>query len=68
MSKCRFSASAAGYGVEATEKLGVEAGDNTLAVAVLPVDQQLNLKCMAKAIGAKKFSHYLVGKGHIGWI
>ena len=58
-------ASAASYGLEAAEKLGVaaarvfktlvvDAGNNTLAVAVLPVDKQLNLKCMAKAISAKK--------------
>ena len=55
----------ASYGMEAADKLGVapqrvfktlvvDAGDKALAVAVLPVDQQLNLKLMAKAIGAKK--------------
>ena len=58
-------ANAASYGLEAAEKLGVEAarvfktlvvdaGNKTLAVAVLPVDQKLNLKLMATAIGAKK--------------
>ena len=51
--------------MEAADKLGVtpqrvfktlvvDAGTKALAVAVLPVDQQLNLKLMAKAIGAKK--------------
>ena len=55
----------ASYGMEAAYKLGVtpqrvfktlvvDAGNRVLAVAVLPVDQQLNLKLMAKAIGAKK--------------
>tara|TARA_B100000780_G_scaffold246796_1_gene191488 strand:+ start:1462 stop:1941 length:480 start_codon:yes stop_codon:yes gene_type:complete len=55
------------YGKEAAEKLAVvarrvfktlvvDAGNNTLAVAVLPVDQQLNLKLMAKAMGVKKIS------------
>ena len=53
------------YGMEAADKLGVapqrvfktlvvDAGNKALAVAVLPVDQQLNLKLMAKAIGVKK--------------
>jgi Cys-tRNA(Pro)/Cys-tRNA(Cys) deacylase len=51
--------------LEAAEKLAVEpqrvfktlvveADNETLAVAVLPVDRQLNLKLMAKAIGMKK--------------
>ena len=55
----------ASYGMEAADKLGVapqrvfktllvDAGNKALAVAVLPIDQQLNLKLMAKAIGAKK--------------
>ena len=55
----------ASYGMEAADKLGVapqrvfktlvvDAGNTTLAVAVIPVDQQLNLKLMATAIGAKK--------------
>ncbi len=56
---------AASYGLEAATKLGVDADivfktlvvethANTLAVALLPVGHQLNLKRMAKAIGAKK--------------
>ena len=59
------TAKVASYGREASDKLGVppqrifktllvDAGNKTLAVAVLPVDQQLNLKLMATAIGAKK--------------
>ena len=58
-------AKASSYGLEAAEKLAVEpqrvfktlvveADNETLAVAVLPVDRQLNLKLMAKAIGMKK--------------
>lgn len=58
-------AKAVSYGLEASKKLGVnparvfktlvvDAGNHSLAVAVLPVHQQLNLKQMAKAIGTKK--------------
>jgi Cys-tRNA(Pro)/Cys-tRNA(Cys) deacylase len=61
------ASSAVSYGMEAAQKMGVvsqrvfktlvvDAGNKRLAVAVLPVDQQLNLKLMAKAIGAKKAS------------
>ncbi|PIE45303.1 MAG: Cys-tRNA(Pro) deacylase [Gammaproteobacteria bacterium] len=56
---------ATSYGLEAAERLGVAAervfktlvvssDKNKLAVAVLPVNQTLNLKKMAKAIGTKK--------------
>lgn len=53
------------YGLEAAEKLGLppaqvyktlvaELADTTLVVAILPVDQQLSMKLLAKAAGAKK--------------
>ena len=55
------------YGLEASEKLGIEEErvfktlvvmlqDKTLAVAVIPVSCMLNMKQMAKALGAKKCS------------
>lgn len=61
---------ASSFGLEAVEKLGLNAdqvfktlvvaidskgaSDKSLVVAVLPVDQQLNMKAIAKAAGAKK--------------
>lgn len=53
------------YGLEAAEKLGVEAqqvfktlvietDSQSLAVAILPVNTTLNIKKMAKALGVKK--------------
>ncbi len=55
------------YGLEAAETLGLDpqqvfktllvslaGGENKLAVAIVPVDSQLDLKGMAKASGAKK--------------
>ena len=55
----------ASYGTEAAEKLAVtsqqvfktlvvDTGHGVLAVALVPVDQQLNLKLLAKALGVKK--------------
>ena len=53
------------YGLEASEKLGIspeqvfktlvtELGDGSLAVAIIPVNQMLSLKLLAKAAGVKK--------------
>jgi len=55
------------YGLEAAEKMEVNASrvyktlvvsspSNTMAVAVLPVNDMLNMKAMAKALGWKKAS------------
>jgi Cys-tRNA(Pro)/Cys-tRNA(Cys) deacylase len=57
--------SATSFGLEAAEKLAVnaemifktlvvETEDNTLAVAIVPVDKQLNLKSIAKSLPCKK--------------
>ncbi len=57
--------SAESYGLEAAEKIGVEAarvfktlvvdiGDKNLVVAILPVTAMLSLKAIAKAVKAKK--------------
>ena len=56
---------AASYGLEAAEKLGlpenrvfktlvVAVNKNELVVGVLPVSSMLNMKALAKAVGAKK--------------
>jgi len=53
------------YGLEAAEKLGLnpeqvfktlvaELGDGSLVVAIIPVNQMLSMKLLAKAAGAKK--------------
>ena len=61
----KHDSKAQSYGLEAAEKLNlnpaqvfktlvVETDSKQLVVAVLPVNQQLNLKALAKAVGAKK--------------
>lgn len=55
---------AASYGLEAAELLGLDPGrvfktllvaaDSRLAVAIVPVDRQLDLKALAAAVGAKR--------------
>ena len=57
------------YGLEAAEKIGVpyaqvfktllvalEGDGKKLAVGIVPVDKQLNLKAISKALGVKKFA------------
>ncbi len=62
----RHDPAVASYGLEAAQALGVEParvyktlvvqvdGEPTLAVGVVPVDRQLDLKSLAAAIGAKR--------------
>lgn len=63
--KYKHDPKTASYGLEAAEKLGldpnrvfktlvVETDTKELAVAILPVNNMLNLKKIAKALGAKK--------------
>jgi Cys-tRNA(Pro)/Cys-tRNA(Cys) deacylase len=56
--------SAASYGLEAAQALGVEPGrvfktlvvdvDGTVCIGIVPVDRSLDLKAMAAAVGGKK--------------
>ncbi|MBZ9610494.1 Cys-tRNA(Pro) deacylase [Rheinheimera maricola] len=61
----QHDAASASYGLEAAEKLGINPAQvfktlvlqldgKQLAVALLPVNQQLSMKLVAKALGAKK--------------